>query len=171
MKKKAILLLVFSVLVSGAGCSLKSSGSASHSVAGELMQDQRFTLMNLKNEAVSLDQVLSKNKAVLVNFWATWCAYCVEEMPDLVKLQDKYQSRGFTVIAVNVGESAEQATAFQKKMGLNFPVVLDPESSTAEKYGLVGIPVSYLIGSDGKILGEYHGFTPKLVADVEKVLA
>ncbi len=171
VKKIAVVFLVLAAFISGAGCSgVTSPRFMASQVGTELKQEQRFTLMNLKNEPVNLDSVLSKNKVVLINFWATWCAYCVEEMPDLVKLQDKYQSRGFTVLAVNVGESSEQASQFAKKMGLNFPIVLDEDNSVAQKYGIVGIPVSYLIGSDGKILGEYHGFTPTLVSDVEKNL-
>ncbi len=161
-----VLLLLFS-----SGCSgLTGSGSVTVTAGSELKQEQRFTLVNLQNETVKLDEVLSKNKAVLINFWTTWCTFCVEEMPDLIKLQDKHQARGFTVLAVNEGESVEEVSSFTKKMGVNFPVVLDLEGLVAKNYGLVGIPTSYLIGSDGKVLGEYHGFTPKLVSDVEKSL-
>ena len=55
-------------------------------------------------------------------------------------------------------------------MGLNFPIVLDEDNTVAQNYGLVGIPVSYLIRSDGKVLGEYHGFSRKLVSDAEDSL-
>ena len=151
------------------GCS-KIMETPSGSVQTELKPAQRFTLMDLKNEAVSLDRLLSTHKSVLINFWATWCSYCVEEMSDLVKLQAEHGARGFTVLAVDVGETAEQASAFAQKHGLNFPIVLDTDNTVAQNYGLVGIPVSYLIGSDGKVLGEYHGFTKKLVSDVEASL-
>ena len=154
-----------------AGCSgLSGPGSGASSIGPELKQTQRFTLKNPAGETVSLDQLLSKHKSVLLNFWATWCSYCVEEMPDLVKLQARLQDKGFTVLAVDVGESAGQASAFAKKMGLNFPVVLDEDNTVAQNYGLVGIPVSYLIASDGKVLGEYHGFSRQLVTDVEDSL-
>jgi peroxiredoxin len=169
--KKARILMVIPLIILLSGCSgLSGSGSTASSIGPELKPSHRFTLMNLKNEAVSLDRLLSKNKAVLINFWATWCSFCIEEMPDLVKLQSRLESKGFTVLAVDVGESAEQASSFAKKLGLNFPIVLDEDSSVAQNYGLVGIPVSYLVNSEGKVLGEYHGFSRKLVSDVEDSL-
>ena len=171
MKKAAAAILFGAFLFSGAGCSgLNGSGSSRSSLGTELKPTQRFTLMNLNNEAVSLDQLLSQHKAVLLNFWATWCSFCIEEMPDLVKLQSRLESQGFTILGVDVGETAEQAGPFVKKMGLNFPIVLDGDNTVAQNYNLVGIPVSYLIGPDGKILGEYHGFSKKLVSDVEDSL-
>ena len=171
MRKAVVVLLLCEILCYGAGCSaLTGTGSSASSLGTELKPTQRFTLMNPAREAVSLDQVLSKNKAVLINFWATWCGYCVEEMPDLVKLQTRLESRGFTVLGVDVGESADQASSFAKKFGLNFPIVLDEDNTVSQNYGLVGIPVSYLIRSDGKVLGEYHGFSNKLVSDVEDSL-
>ena len=163
--------ILIALIVFLAGCSgISGSGSTASSLGPELKSSHRFTLKDLNGEAVSLDRMLSKNKAVLINFWATWCTFCVEEMPDLIKLQTKLQDQGFTVLAVDVGEPAEQAAAFAKKMGLNFPVVLDEDSTVAQNYGLVGIPVSYLIASDGKVLGEYHGFSHRLVSDVEDSL-
>ena len=162
------LILMIAVL---SGCSgLSGSGSTASSIGPELKSTHRFTLMGLQNEPVSLDQVLSQHKAVLINFWATWCSFCIEEMPDLVKLQERLKDQGFTVLAVDVGEPAEQAAAFAKKMGLNFPIVLDTDNTVAQNYALVGIPVSYLVTSDGKIVGEYHGFSNKLVSDVENRL-
>ena len=141
------------------------------SISGSMLtEEQKFTLKTPDGSILSLAQVLSQKKSVLVNFWATWCTYCVEEMPDLVKLQTKHEAEGFTVIAVNAGESASQAGAWAKKHGLNFPVALDEQMTVSQSYGLVGIPTSFLITSDGKIVGQYSGFTPKLVSDVERTL-
>jgi len=161
-----VLLLVFS-----SGCS-NWAGSKSPAVVkdSELTQTQRFSLVNSNNESVTLEEVLSKNKVVLINFWATWCTFCVEEMPDLIRLQDKYQARGFTILGVNEGESAQEVSAFVKEMGLNFPVALDSDGAVARNYGVVGIPISYLINSAGKVLGEYHGFTSQLTSDVEQAI-
>jgi peroxiredoxin len=166
-----LIFFVYALAFVVTGCSnVTGSGSVTSSMGSELKQVHRFTLMNPQNDAVSLDQLLAKNKSVLINFWATWCGFCVEEMPDLVKLQARLEGQGFTVLAVDVGESAAQASAFAKKMGLNFPIVLDEDNTVAQNYGIVGIPISYLISSEGKILGEYHGFTQKLVTDVETSL-
>ena len=166
---KKFLAVFFSVLfLTGCGRVAGIPGSMSGSM---LTEDQKFTLKTTDGDVLSLAQVLTQKKAVLVNFWATWCSYCVEEMPDLVKLQAKNEARGFTVIAVNSGESAGQAGGWAKKHGLNFPVVLDEDMSVSQHYGLVGIPTSFLITSDGKVVDQYSGFTPKLVLDVERTLS
>ncbi len=167
MKRFAAVLLAVLVL---SGCG-RVAGIPANLTGGELTVAQKFTLKQPDGNVLSLAQVLSQKKVVLINFWATWCTYCVEEMPDLVKLQAQYESKGFQIIAVNAGESAEQAAAFAKKVGLNFPVVLDEDMAVSQAYNLVGIPTSFLISSDGKVIGQYSSFTSKLVSDVEKSLA
>lgn len=156
-----------------AGCGfIKFTPSQPMGSVGEtLTAEQRFTLKNLQGEDVTLDSMLQSNKLVLLNFWATWCGYCVEEMPDLVRLQNDFGSKGFTVLALDMGETAEQAASFSKEHGLNFPILLDPETATAQTYGIVGIPVSILLDSTGKVLGQYNIYNEKLRADVEKALA
>ncbi len=156
-----------------AGCGfIKFTPSQSMGSVGEtLTAEQRFTLKNLQGEDVSLDSVLQSHKLVLLNFWATWCGYCVEEMPDLVRLQNDLGSKGFTVLAMDMGESAEQASSFAKEHGLNFPIVLDTEITTAQKYGIVGIPVSILLDPTGKVLGQYNIYNEKLRSDVEKAIS
>ncbi len=137
---------------------------------GQLSGRQMFTLKNLDGEDVSLEALLKRNKAVLLNFWATWCPPCREEIPDLIKLQETYQGRSFTILGVDVGESGAKVSGFVKKIGINYPVVLDSDNRVTEIYRVVGIPTSLLIDSDGKILGVYHGFTGPLVEDVKKAV-
>ncbi len=156
-----------------AGCGfIKFTPSQPMGSVGEtLTAEQRFTLKNLQGEDVTLDSVLQSKKLVLLNFWATWCGYCVEEMPDLVRLQNDFGGKGFTVLAIDMGESAEQVASFVQANGLNFPVVLDPELTTGQTYGIVGIPVSILLDSTGKVLGQYNIYNEKLRADVEKAIS
>ena len=169
MKKFSVVFLLVAVFaVSGCG---KIAGIPSSMAGSKLTEDQKFTLKTPDGSVLSLAQVLSQKKAVLINFWATWCGYCIEEMPSLVKLQAEHEANGFTVIGVDSGESASQVAAFVKKHSLNFPVVLDEDMSVSQRYALVGIPTSFLVTSDGTIVGEYSGFTPKLVSDVEKSLS
>ncbi len=157
--------------ISGCGfIKFSPSQSSMGSVGESLTAAQRFTLKNLQGEDVVLDTVLQSNKLVLLNFWATWCGFCVEEMPDLIRLQNDFGNKGFTVLALDMGESAEQASSFVKAHGLNFPVLLDPELATAQNYGIVGIPVSILLDSTGKVLGQYNIYNEKLRSDVEKAL-
>ena len=113
---------------------------------------------------------MKQNKAVLLNFWATWCPPCREEIPGLIKLQEAYRNKSFTILGVDVGESQKKAAGFVEKTSINYPVVLDSDMKVAEAYSVFGIPTTFLLSSEGKILGEYHGFTSRLVADVEKAL-
>ncbi len=152
-----------------AGCMGPSSKDSS-AETGHLSGRQLFTLKNLNGEEVSLDGLLKSNKAVLLNFWATWCPPCREEIPDLIKLQETYQGRSFTILGVDVGESAAKVSSFADKIGINYPVVLDHDSRVSESYRVVGIPTSMLIDSDAKILGIYYGFTPQLAEDVKKAV-
>ena len=166
---RAIAILALSVVFSIAGCSGQKEVVDTQAGAS-LTPGQKFTLKNLNGEDVRLEDQLKAHQAVLLNFWATWCAYCVEEMPDLIKFQAENSSKGFTIIGVNAGESQDQVAPFVKKMELNFPVVLDEEMDVAQQYGLVGIPTSILINSEGKIIGKYNSFSRRLQSDVAKVL-
>ena len=168
MALRFVLILLMAALT---GCGKVNLAPIGGGAMGQsLTPEQRFVLKSTDGSVVDLSQVLAQKKLVLINFWATWCTYCVEEMPELIKLQEAHAAKGFTVLAVNVGETSTQADAFAKAKGLNFPVVLDEDSSVAQRYGLVGIPVSILVDSAGNVLGEYHGFNPKLISDVEKAL-
>ncbi len=167
--RRFILPVFLSLFFFTAGC-MGSSSRDSNAQAGRLEGNQMFVLKNLNGEEVSLDAMLRHNKLVLLNFWATWCPPCREEIPDLIKLQETYQGRSFTVLGVDVGESAAKVSSFADKTGINYPVVLDHNNRVAESYGVVGIPTSLLISSDGKILGVYYGFTGQLVQDVKKAV-
>ena len=138
--------------------------------SGELGPQQKFVLKDLNDNAVGLETVLKQNKAVLLNFWATWCPPCREEIPGLIKLQEKFKDRSFTILGVDVGESKKKVSVFAEKVGINYPVLLDSNMAVAEKFKVFGIPTSYLVASDGRFLGEYHSYSSELVEDVEKAL-
>ena len=165
--RRSAWLALFSVLFM-AGCGMPGSGPKMTGTT--LTETQRFTLKDLKGDSVSLNDVLSKHKAVLIDFWATWCGYCMEEMPELIKLQSKFEAQGFTILGVDEGESTDAVSAYVKKAKLNFPIVLDEETEVAQAYGIVGIPTSILVASSGEVLGEYHSFTKNLEEDVEKAV-
>lgn len=160
---------VLCVLILMSGCSSEFSPRSMFG-EGKLDDGQRFSLKDLNGENVSLNALLSKNKAVLVNFWATWCPFCVEEIPDLIKLKAKYKNSPFEIVGVNVGETSEAAGAYANRLKINYTVLLDTENGVAESYHVVGIPTTFLISAEGKIVGEYHAYTPQLESDVEKIL-
>jgi thiol-disulfide isomerase/thioredoxin len=124
-----------------------------------------FTLKDLEDYDVSLSQF--KGKVVLVNFWATWCGPCRIEIPWLVELQDKYSTRGFTVLGVAMDEEGKSAVVpfVQKErfkvrgtpQSMNYPIVLGNDA-TADKFGgLVGFPTSVLISKDGRVVKRVDG--------------
>jgi cytochrome c biogenesis protein CcmG, thiol:disulfide interchange protein DsbE len=122
-------------------------------VAGKAAPD--FTLPSIDGQQVSLQQY--RGKVVFLNFWATWCIPCREEMPGLEQLHQKYQSEGFVVLAIDLKESAEQVKTFFQKHGLSFPSLLDQQGSVFRDYLVAGMPTTYLIGRDGKLFARGIG--------------
>jgi len=96
-------------------------------------------------------------KVVLVNFWATWCGPCREEMPSMEELRASLQDRPFVVLAVNVGEGGRVARGFADKMSLRFPLLLDRDTKTTKAWGARILPASFVIGPDGVIRYSYLG--------------
>jgi thiol-disulfide isomerase/thioredoxin len=93
---------------------------------------------------------------VLVDFWATWCGPCVEEIPNLKRLYEKYHQAGFEVIGVSLDNTAAELTGFIKDRKLPWPSILDrdnaPEESLADAYGVSSIPLAILVGPDGRVV-------------------
>ena len=98
-----------------------------------------------------------RGKVVLLNFWATWCAPCREEMPSMQALGESLEGRPFAVLAVNVGEGARAARDFGEKMALRFPILLDSDMTTTRAWSARVLPASYVIGPDGKVAYSYLG--------------
>jgi thiol-disulfide isomerase/thioredoxin len=92
-----------------------------------------------------------RGKTVLVNFWATWCAPCREEMPSIERLRRSLEGRPFAVLAVNVGESARAARGFIDMMPARFAWLFDRDTQTAKAWRARVLPASYVVGPDGVI--------------------
>jgi thiol-disulfide isomerase/thioredoxin len=114
-----------------------------------------------------------RGKTVVVNFWATWCEPCREEMPSLERLKARMAGRPFEVIAVNVGESPERVARFTKEVPVTFPIVYDRHSEIARSWKVRGYPTSYVIGPDGRIryyfVGELDWASDEVVRVIESV--
>lgn len=117
-----------------------------------------FTLPDLSGRPVSLKDF--RGKVALVNFWATWCIPCQWEMPEMDKLYQTFKDRGFVVLAVSLDQGPPKVVEeFVKERRLTYPVLLDSKAEVARQYGLLGVPGTYLIGSDGML--RYAVFGPK----------
>jgi thiol-disulfide isomerase/thioredoxin len=98
-----------------------------------------------------------RGRVVLVNFWATWCAPCLEEMPSLEKLRRSLDAQRFVVLAVNVGEGPGAASAFAEKMNLGFTFLLDRETKTSKAWGARVLPATFIVDPAGKLRYSYYG--------------
>ena len=114
-----------------------------------------FSLRDANGAPVSLSG--RRGNLIFVNFWATWCEPCREEMPSMEQLNRNFGGQGFTILAINQREGAAQVTRFMKMHGLNFTAPLDLNGRVAESYRVYGIPVSYLIDGDGNAIGMKSG--------------
>ena len=98
-----------------------------------------------------------RGQVVLVNFWATWCAPCVEEMPSLSRLNDKMKGKSFKIAAVNIGEKPEVIRQFLARIPANFEILLDPDSQAVRDWKVYAYPSNYVIDKQGQISLAYRG--------------
>jgi peroxiredoxin len=113
----------------------------------------------------------SKGKVVLLNFWATWCAPCQIEMPMLEKeIWKKYQGPDFEMIAIAREQTDKEITEFRAKHEYSFPMAPDPKRAVYGKFANAGIPRTYVINRDGKILFQSAGYTPEDFQKMKSIL-
>ncbi|MGO8720672.1 MAG: TlpA disulfide reductase family protein [Acidobacteriaceae bacterium] len=131
-----------------------------------------FTLKSVDGKTVSLSDY--KGKAVLLNFWATWCGPCKLEMPWLIDMQKKYASQGFTVLGISEDDGSTRAVSnFMAKMGVDYPVLMYDDQMNKAYGGIDYLPTSYYIGRDGKVIVEAGGLISEseMEANIQKILA
>jgi peroxiredoxin len=115
-----------------------------------------FTLETTTGKKINLKDF--KGKAVLLNFWATWCEPCKKELPSMQKIYDELKPDGIEIIGVSIDRNKkEQVKKYIRKYNLTFPILLDPNQKVRKDYFILGLPTSYLIGSDGKLKGFISG--------------
>lgn len=123
-----------------------------------------FTLESLDGKSVRLSDL--RGKAVLLNFWATWCVPCKIEMPWLVELQSEYGPQGLQIVGVAMDDSSKEDIAkFAKDMGVNYPVLIG-KNAVADAYDVPAMPESFFIDRDGRIVDKIIGLKGK--ADIEE---
>jgi thiol-disulfide isomerase/thioredoxin len=119
-----------------------------------------FSLESLDGKSVRLSDL--RGKAVLLNFWATWCGPCKIEMPWFVELQNQYGAQGLQVIGVAMDDASKEDIAkFAKDMGVNYPILIGKESIGDQYGGIPALPESFFIGRDGKMVDKIIGLKGK----------
>ncbi|MDR1784863.1 MAG: TlpA family protein disulfide reductase [Spirochaetaceae bacterium] len=115
-----------------------------------------------------------KGRVVFLNFWATWCPPCREEMPSMETLYQRFREQGLEFIAVDIQESGDAVQAFITAKGLHFPVALDESGSVAARYGVSAIPTTYIIDREGFVIAGVRGArrwdTPQVYEAFEALL-
>jgi peroxiredoxin len=116
-----------------------------------------FSLTGLGGQSFQLSQY--RGRVVVLNFWATWCAPCRAETPRFVDLQSKYRDQGLQILGVSLDDDATPVRSFYDQFKMNYPVAVG-DATLAEQFGgILGLPVTFLIGCDGRIYAKHAGET------------
>jgi peroxiredoxin len=114
-----------------------------------------------------------KGKSLLVTFFATWCPPCIQEVPTLIKLQNSYKDKGFSVIGLSVDQGGSKVVKkLVLKKSINYPVMMADDMTMQNFGGVYGIPVSFLVNKKGNVVKKYTGYIAKSVLekDIKKIL-
>jgi peroxiredoxin len=165
MKRYVFAAIILAALVVSA-CAKKELPA----IEGNAAPD--FTLKDLSGHPVQLSSL--KGKVVLVNFWATWCPPCREEIPSMVKLNQAMQGKPFQMLAISVDEGGKDAvTSFFQKAGVTLPALLDTDGSVAKRYGTTGVPETFVVDNKGvilkKVIGPMDWTAPEVIATLDEM--
>lgn len=120
--------------------------------------------------APALDLAAYKGRVVVVDFWASWCTPCRRSIPWLNQMRAKYGDRGLVVIGVNVDKEGEDAARFLREVPIDFDVVYDPEGALAARFGVEGMPSTYVYSRDGDLVARHLGFQNSKRSEYEALL-
>lgn len=126
-----------------------------------------FNLPTPGGQRIALSALLEKGP-VLIDFWATWCKPCVEAMPKLEKIHQKYSARGLTVLGINEDgpRGQNRIRPFLKARNITFPIAIDGDGSVMKRLQVTALPTTILIAPDGEILLRQAGYTPANAKDL-----
>jgi thiol-disulfide isomerase/thioredoxin len=117
-----------------------------------------FTLGSRGGQDVSLAQY--KGQVVMINFWASWCGPCRQEMPLLESIYKKYNRMGFTMLGVNVEPDSQKANEWLKDTPVSFPILYDKDSKVSKLYDVAGMPSTVIIDRNGNLRALHRGYKP-----------
>jgi len=144
-------------IVLGLTCSVLAATSlASSGLAGQAAPD--FALKSSTGENLRLSEF--RGDVVMVNFWATWCGPCRQEMPLLDELYSRYERVGFSLLGVNIDDNSSKAMNMAAELGVSFPVLFDARKEVSKLYEVEAMPVTVLIDREGTIRYVHHGYKP-----------
>lgn len=154
----------------GLAMSLVAALSVSPAVDAQAAPD--FTLKSQND--VNLRLAEQRGDIILLNFWASWCGPCLQEMPKLDKLAQKYQGMGVQIWGVNVESDSAAAKAYLEKVRVNFPILFDVTNDVSAAYSVQAMPTTVILNKDGEIAsvhrGYQSGYEQKYENDIKKLL-
>jgi cytochrome c biogenesis protein CcmG/thiol:disulfide interchange protein DsbE len=139
--------------------------------SGQQLPAPQMKLTDLNGQKVDLASY--KGQVVLVDFWATWCDPCRAEIPHFIQLQDKYRDQGLQIIGISMDDGPKPVREFSQEFKMNYPVAMG-NAKLAERFGgVLGLPVSFLIGRDGRIYARHVGETDATIfeSEIKQLLA
>jgi thiol-disulfide isomerase/thioredoxin len=173
MKRSVVCCLIFSAFILLlAGCQKKQEAPLA-AVVKEGKPALDITVNSLANAPLKLSDL--KGKVVLLNFWATWCPPCREEMPSMMKLNSAMAGKPFQMVAVSIDEGGvSDIQAFFKESGYFLPTYTDSSGAAQKAYGITGVPESFLIDKNGilikKVIGPLAWDSPETVSFIEGLM-
>jgi peroxiredoxin len=156
MKKEETMKGLKSVLLGAAFSVFAATGLAASSLEGQPAPD--FVLKSAAGENLRLSE--HRGDVVMINFWATWCGPCRQEMPLLDDLYSRYQRVGFNLLGVNIDDDSRRAMQMIKELGVNFPVLFDERKEVSQLYDVQAMPVTVLVDRAGNVRHVHHGYKP-----------
>jgi peroxiredoxin len=133
-----------------------ASSLASSSLEGQSAPD--FVLKSSTGNNMRLSEY--RGDVVMINFWATWCGPCRQEMPLLDDLYGRYQRVGFTLLGVNIDDDSRRAMKMIDELGVSFPVLFDESKDVSKLYAVEAMPVTVLVDREGTVRHVHHGYKP-----------
>jgi len=135
-------------------CALASLSLAASDLAGQPAPD--FALKSASGENLRLSEY--RGDVVMINFWATWCGPCRQEMPLLDELYVRYQRVGFNLLGINIDDDTGRAMKMIDELGVTFPVLFDSRKEVSKLYDVAAMPVTLLVDREGRIRYVHHGY-------------
>jgi peroxiredoxin len=135
---------------------LAATSLASSDLEGQVAPD--FALKSSTGENLRLSEY--RGNVVMINFWATWCGPCRQEMPLLDELYTRYERVGFSLLGVNIDEDSRRAMQMIEDLGVSFPVLFDARKEVSKLYEVEAMPVTVLVDREGNVRYVHHGYKP-----------
>lgn len=144
--------------------------SSSQKGAAALRPAPDFSLTDLSGRPLRLSDY--RGKVIILDFWATWCEPCKEEIPHFIDLQNQYSSQGLQVLGISMDDSEPPVREFQQKFKMNYPVAVGTAKLADQYGGILGLPITFVIDPSGRIVARHIGATNVSVieAEVRKLL-